>query len=399
MTDHVGIDDIALATTGLVVDLGVLAQAHSVDPDKFYVGIGQSEMSIAGEDEDVVSLAAAAVQTIADRTDISGVRTLLLATETGVDQSKAAGVFVHGVLGLPPNVRVVELKQACYAGTAALMMARSLVCSDPSEKVLVVAVDVAKYDVGSGGEPTQGAGAVAMLITADPSILRIEPKTGVHTDDVMDFWRPNHRTTALVDGKFSIEAYMRSLEGAWTDYRAHDGFAYDDFDHFCYHQPFTKMANKAHAHLVALNGGDADKAEIAELMGPTQTYNRRIGNTYTASIYVGLLSLLETVPADLAGHRVGMFSYGSGSVGEFWSGTVVPGYQLHLDPELTATVLDGRKAIDHEAYLHLHDFALPIDGTSMKIDERAARNGFRLAGVDADRRQYERFEPTSAVLG
>ena len=61
----------------------------------------------------------------------------------------------------------------------------------------------------SGGEPTQGAGAVAMVVSAEPRLLRLEHETSLFTDDVMDFWRPNYEAYPMVDGKFSNEQYIR----------------------------------------------------------------------------------------------------------------------------------------------------------------------------------------------
>ena len=87
----------------------------------------------------------------------------------------------------------------------------------------MIAADVAKYDLDSAAEATQGAGAVAMLVSADPALVEIEPATGVFTADVDDFWRPNDRSTAVVDGKLSIVAYLDALVGAFDDYRAHGG--------------------------------------------------------------------------------------------------------------------------------------------------------------------------------
>ena len=69
----------------------------------------------------------------------------------------------------------------------------------------------------SAGEPTQGAGAVAMLVAANPRLVELDAVSGLHTFDVDDFWRPNDRTTALVDGHLSTSAYLDSLEGAWRD--------------------------------------------------------------------------------------------------------------------------------------------------------------------------------------
>lgn len=387
----VGIEDIAFSTAGSVIDLSVIADAHGVPHDKFYVGIGQNQMSVAGPDEDPVTLAAAAVDEIKQRNDLTAVRTLLLATESGVDQSKSAGVFVHGLVGLHPNVRVLELKQACYSATGALMLARSLVTSDPSEKVLVVATDIAKYDIGSSGEPTQGAGAVAMLISTTPRILALDRPTGVYTDDVMDFWRPNHRKTALVDGKFSIEAYLRALSESWEDYSARGGRPYSELTTVCFHQPFTKMANKAHRHLAEINSSRQTGEEIATLLDPTQIYNRRIGNTYTASMYFSLISLLENSEKDLDGAHVGFFSYGSGSVGEFWSATIQPGYRNYISRENSVRKLDCRTEVGYLEYLDFHQHGLPENGSSAEVERKTSSGGFRLSGIDSDRRRYENF--------
>ena len=59
-------------------------------------------------------------------------------------------------------------------------------------------------------------------------------------------------------------------------------------------------------------------------------YNRYVGNIYTGSLYLSLISLLENRTLT-PGQTIGLFSYGSGSVGEFFSATVVEGFEQHLD--------------------------------------------------------------------
>ena len=41
-----------------------------------------------------------------------------------------------------------------------------------------------RYGIQSGGEPTQGAGAVAMLISNNPSILELNDDAVAYTEDV-----------------------------------------------------------------------------------------------------------------------------------------------------------------------------------------------------------------------
>ncbi|GAB0106181.1 hydroxymethylglutaryl-CoA synthase [Nocardia sp. JMUB6875] len=380
----VGIHDLTFATTHYALELATLAQHRGIDPDKYLIGLGQEAMSIPAPDEDIVTMAASAAAPILERHGTTHPRTILFATETGVDQSKAAGLYLHPLLDLPRNIRVVELKQACYAGTAALQLAAALVTRNPTEQVLVIASDIAKYDLDSPGEPTQGAAAAAMLITANPAILRLDPPSGLYSTDIMDFWRPNYRTTALVDGKLSITAYLNSVTGAWTDYQRHGGLPLTDFTAFCYHQPFTKMAYKAHRHLLDHEGAQSNSDAIEADIGATTHYNRMIGNSYTASLYLALASLLDHTD-DLTDRPVGLLSYGSGNVAEFFAGTVIQGYREHLRTAAHKDSITRRKPIDYEHYRAVHETQL---GENNRLTEDTA-DPFRLAAVDEHKRIYE----------
>lgn len=381
----VGIHDIAFATGAYRIDLAQLAERHGVEANKYYIGLGQSEMSVLAADEDIVTIAATAAKRILDRGDSRPIRTLIFATESGIDQSKAAGVYVHRLLGLAPDVRVVELKQACYSATAALQFATALVARSPHEAVLVIASDVARYEIDSNAEATQGVAAVAMLVTADPAVLTIEPESGIFTEDVMDFWRPNNRTTAIVDGKLSIDAYISATTGAWADLAQRGGPAYESIERFCYHQPFTKMAIKAHRKLAAsVAGFDNDQAD-AQLAG-TFDYNRYIGNSYTASIYLALAALLDT-DDDLSGKRIGFLSYGSGAVSEFFTGIVQPGYRDSSRAAENRALLADRTPIADERYLDLVRFEASDPSNYTTAHETTGP--FRFGGVDGDKRVYE----------
>jgi hydroxymethylglutaryl-CoA synthase len=397
---QLGIDDLAFATADRYLDLANLAPVHGVEVAKYTVGLGQDRMSVCAPDEDVVTLAAAAALPLVEDLDedgIASIRTVLLATESGIDQSKSAGVYVHRLLGLSPAARVVELKQACYAGTSALQMALALVARNPEQKVLVICSDVARYDVGSSGEPTQGCGAVAMLVTADPRLVAVEPLSGLHTSDVMDFWRPNYRTTAVVDGRLSIRAYTDSLSGAWQDLQAQGGPAFGDIDAFVYHQPFTKMATKAHAHLTRIAGAPRDAEVMDAQIADTLRYNREIGNSYTASMYIGLASLLDHATEDLSGSRIGFFSYGSGAVGEMFTGVVQPGYREHLRAAAHRRLLDERVEVTHAQYLEIVAPVNPVDGGDHTIAP-TTRNPFRLIAITGHQRVYERSAAADAAV-
>lgn len=383
----VGIHDLAFATTEYVLTHATLAARTGADVAKYHQGIGQTAMSVPAADEDVVTMAATAAAAIVARHGSDRIRTVVFATETGIDQAKAAGIYVHSLLGLPSAARVVELKQACYAGTAALQFAIGLVHRDPAQQVLVIAADTSRYELGSPGESTQGAAAVAMLVGADPALVRIEDPAGLQTADIMDFWRPNYRNTALVDGQESIAAYLQAVQGAWKDYAEQGGRALTEFRAFCYHQPFTKMAYKAHRHLLRHCGLDAEAADVDRAVQPTTAYNSVIGNSYTASMYLGLAALLDSA-VDLTGRAVGFLSYGSGSVAEFFAGEVVPGYRTHLRTAQHRAAIDRRQDIDYARYRELHQLTFPADGGD-HLRPRETTGPYRLAGLSGHKRLYE----------
>ncbi|MFD3970102.1 hydroxymethylglutaryl-CoA synthase [Streptomyces cyaneofuscatus] len=383
---EVGIRDLTFRTTSLSLTHAELARHTGANIAKYHKGIGQRAMSVPATDEDIVTMAADAVAAVLQRHGTTKLRTLLFATESSIDQSKAAGVYVHSLLGLPSHVRVVELKQACYGATAALQLAAALVHSDYNQQVLVVASDIARYDLNSPGESTQGAAAAAMLVSAEPALAAIERPSGLHTQDVMDFWRPNYRTTALVDGKKSLNAYLDALEGAWTDYRKHGGRKLNDLAAVCYHQPFTRMAHKAHHRLLRLSDLPTSRADIGVMLSPTTTYNETIGNSYTASLYLALASLLDS-KTELEGQPIGLFSYGSGCVAEFLTVRIMPGYRRHLRTAQHERSISGRRSISYEEYRQHHALTTPTDGTTW-LAAQETTGPYRLEGLKDHQRIY-----------
>jgi len=236
---------------------------------------------------------------------------------------------------------------------------------------------------------THGAGAVAMVVSADPALIAFDPESGSYTENVSDFWRPNYLDEALVDGKYSINMYLRALTESWQEYRKESGRDFSDFARFCYHLPFTRMAEKAHRHLAGLAGcADLETATLDGHLQDSLRYNRVIGNTYTASLYIGLTSMLENSDADLAGQRLGFFSYGSGCMAAFFSGIVMPNYRDHLHAEHHRQMLDNRIALVYQQYELLYTHVFPENGDRYETLMHET-GGFRLVGMEDHKRLYE----------
>ena len=387
----VGIDKIAFYTSHYYLDLADLAKIRGIDPDKYFIGLGQLKMAVPPPDEDIITMAAnAGARALLDET-LDDIEMLMFATESGVDQSKAAGIYVHDLLNLPSRCRVIELKQACYSATFSLQMAIPFLRQHPDKKVLLIASDVARYGLGSVGESSQGCGAVAMLLSANPRILAFDTEYGVVTENVMDFWRPNYSDTAFVEGKYSSKLYLNMLEKSWQQYKALSGRLFADHAYYCYHTPVPKLVEKAHQQLAKFN--QVDKLKIDEIrahVGHSLEYAKNIGNSYTASLYIGLTALLDLAQEDLSDKRIGFYSYGSGCVAEFFSGVVQPGYRKMLDTQFHHDLLAKRKALNYAEYEHFYKFYLPQDGSYCKTPIYETGQ-FRLAAMHEHKRLYEKI--------
>jgi len=385
----VGIEAIHFSTSKFYVDMTALAIARGVAATKFTEGLGQLKMAVFPPDEDVVSVAANAAYKVLSKVDISEIDLLLFATESGIDQAKSAGIYVHRLLQLPARCRVMELKQACYSATLGLRLSMSYLRDNPDKKVLLIASDIAKYGLGTAGEPSQGGGAVAMVLSCNPALLAIEAESGFCTEDVMDFWRPNYLSEALVDGKYSCEMYLRSLQRTWQDYHSLTGRDFSSHAWFCLHSPVPKLSEKGYKVLRRECGmSRLSDVELSHAMQFSLSYNRQVGNCYTASLYLSLLSLLDNCPHDLAGKRLGMYSYGAGCTAEFFSCIVQENYQNNLSIDDNRQALDARHELSVSEYEAMYKQGLKTQ-LDLAINTDTTSGIYRFAGTKQHKRQYE----------
>jgi hydroxymethylglutaryl-CoA synthase len=100
--------------------------------------------------------------------------------------------------------------------------------TEPDDAVaIVISADVAKYDLGSTGEPTQGAGAVAMLVEKNPRLLEIDIAGcgSASAYRAVDFRKPlvtsngshEFRDTPIFNGKYSTTCYLDEAVQAFQE--------------------------------------------------------------------------------------------------------------------------------------------------------------------------------------
>lgn len=384
----IGIDKIGFATSQYVLKLDDLALARQTDPAKFSQGLLIEALSVTPVTEDIVTLAASAADQILTDEDKATIDMVILATESSVDQSKAAAIYVHHLMGIQPFARSFEVKEACYSATAALDYAKLHVAAKPESRVLVIASDIAKYGIDSAGESTQGAGSIAMLVTANPRILELHQDNLAQTRDIMDFWRPNYSTTPFVNGVYSTKQYLDSLETTWQAYQDKTGAQLTDFAAFCFHLPFPKLALKGLNKMMDESLPVEHTEHLLENFQASITYSKQIGNIYTGSLYLGLLSLLENGKTLQAGDRIGLFSYGSGAVSEIFSGQLVAGYEQMLMTD-RQTILDQRHRLSVAEYEELFYEEAKLDKRGNASFNTYLTSKFALTEIKDNQRLYQ----------
>ncbi|MEO2265543.1 MAG: hydroxymethylglutaryl-CoA synthase [Nitrosopumilus sp.] len=424
-----GIDDIAIYIPRLYIDASDFAKARGLDPVKLQKGLGVSQMAIVDANQDPACLAANACLKIMQKNKLSpeDIGRLYVSTESAFDESKAMNSYVIGMLeqvygqGSFEHCGGIETKFACVSGSYALYDNANWIRADEADgkAALVVVSDIAKYDLGSSGEMTQGAGSVVMLLNDKPRLLEFDPKvTATSIKDEYDFYRPFGKETPIVHGQYSNMLYMIQVRKALEAYKKKviatglikmesGDTILDHMDYINMHLPYSNMGKKALAYLVRhewrqlprwkriLQGigmeepvpkdprgtiesvlGDQEfmtkDHEFTKLFTKTQEYQEvyeaklsssliassMIGNLYTASLYLGFRSSLEfeyQKGVDLLGKRVGFGSYGSGSSAMVFSGVIQPGFEEIVKNMNLEAELGDRRRLTLDEYESLHE--------------------------------------------
>jgi hydroxymethylglutaryl-CoA synthase len=316
--------------------------------------------------EDAVTLGVNAAHPMLSEEDRRSIGLLLVGTESSVDQEKPVSSWVHHYLGLRDDCLNLEVKHACYAATGALELAKAWLASPSAKgrKALIVSTDQTTMTIGEPWEPVCGAGGAAVLLSTEPKVIEYElGHCGIYAHEVSDVIRPNMRLETG-NSETSLFAYLAAVEGAYNHYVESVGQPIDFDTYFqrnIYHTPFGGITFRAHRTLLTqyarISSKDA-RAHYARKTLPALRYNKRMGATYGASTFIGLIGLLDSDPEVKAGDRLGIFAYGSGSCAQFYSARLLPeAREVAAKVQLQAQ-LDARRALtvaEYETIEHERD--------------------------------------------
>jgi hydroxymethylglutaryl-CoA synthase len=258
--------------------------------------VGRS-FRVRGPNQSVYTMAANAVMRLIEQYDIDPARVkfLGLGTESSTDNSAGAiivkgmvdrALLAQGKAAIARSCEVPEFKHACLGGVYGMKNAiRHLALDGKGGQAIVVCADIAEYARGSSGEPTQGAGAVAMLLEENPKLVEVDLIQSGSASDyrIMDFRKPMLRFCGqdrseshqvqdfpVFNGKYSTTCYIDETLHALNDMYQKRGLNASDYlrslKTVFMHRPYRRMPETglAVAYLYALGiGNTEDRAELA----------------------------------------------------------------------------------------------------------------------------------------
>lgn len=356
---RVGIEYLNFYGGSAYIDVKELFDARGLDAARFD-NLMLYRKSVGMPWEDTVSNAVNAAKPIIDalsQDELNRIELVLTASESGLDFGKSMSTYIHDLLGLNRDCRLYEIKQACFGGTAALESASTFVASQmsPGAKALVLATDVV-YSTARGTyvEPSQGVGAIAMLVGDQPEVLDLDFQAyGSQGYEVMDTCRPlaNLETG---DADLSLLSYLDCLDKSYANYAAKvqgADFA-STFDYLAFHTPFAGMVKGGHRKMMrdlySMKTRDID-ADFNVRVAPSLRACGEVGNVYSATLYLALSSLLSHAEVNEP-KRVGLFSYGSGCSSKFFSGVVTPTSRQRVREMRVQERLDDRYRLSMAEY-------------------------------------------------
>lgn len=404
----VGIEKVNIYGSSLCLSQVELANARGRDPERVLADFHINTRSLNPPYEDTVTMGANAALPMLTPEDIESIGMLIVGTEGSVDFGKPISTNIHEALGLGPNVRNYETKHACYSGVAALDTAVNWISSgnNHGKKALVVAADFSRKHFLKDHEFVLGGSAAAILVSDTPKVVEYETlKKGTWTTNAYDTFRPTAKAE-VGNNEVSLYSYQDAVIGAWENYVANTGESIDFDKYFkanVYHMPFPGMALVGHRAICKLNGLSKKSEIIAHFdvkTLPTLHYAKRVGSTYGASNFVGLCGALKTMDLK-AGDRIGFFSYGSGCIGEYYSGLVLPEAKAWIEKMAIDAAFDARKSVSvpeyerienlRESYIENPDFTPDFSVADNWFDKHYKGSGkLVLTGVENYYRKYER---------
>jgi len=303
------------------------------------------EKSVAGLDEDVITMSIEAARNALARAGIDpcDLRAVWVGSESHPYAVKPSGTVVAEAIGASHDIQSGDWEFACKAGSEAMVAATALVGSGMGKYALAIGMDTAQGKPGDALEYTASCGGAAYVIgPAQECLAEIEASYS-YVSDTPDFWRRPEQKYPEHGQRFTGEpAYFKHIEAAGRTLLQEMGRSASDYAYAVFHQPNPKFPLKAGGDL-----GFTPEQIKPGLLAPV------IGNTYAGAALIGLTAVLDQAKA---GDKILMVSYGSGAGSDAFSLVVTDKLEQRrtLAPS-TQDYINRRTQIDYAEYTRYRD--------------------------------------------
>lgn len=289
-----------------------IGRVWGLDGAGYGKGLMIEQKSVAGPDEDVITISVEAARSALRRAKISPqkIGAIYVGSESHPYTVKPSGTVVAEAIEATPNLMCADYEFACKAGTAGIQTCMGLVKSEMIEYGMAIGADTSQGAPGDALEFSASAGGAAMLIGSKDVIARIDA-TLSYTTDTPDFWRREGQMYPTHGGRFTGEpAYFEHINSCAKMLFQRCGTKPSDYKYAVFHQPNGKFPQRAAKQL-----GFTTEQITTGLLAP------QIGNTYSGAVPLGLSAILdEASPGD----RIFAIAYGSGAGSDGFDITVTP---------------------------------------------------------------------------
>lgn len=278
-----------------------IARVWGEDGEAMKNGLMIFSKSVPYPDEDVITISVEAARNALARGGVNPeeIGAVYVGSESHPYAVKPSGTIVAEAIGASHFITVADYEFACKAGTAAVQTSMGLVSSGMVKYALAVGADTSQGAPGDALEYSASAGGAAFIIGRDSVIATIN-RTFSFTSDTPDFWRREGQPYPSHGGRFTGEpAYFRHVSTCAKELMKIQGTGPSDYDFAVFHQPNGKFPTRVAQQL----GFEKKQCET----GLTTPF---IGNTYSASMMIGLAAILDVAKP---GQRILGVAFGSGA--------------------------------------------------------------------------------------
>jgi len=334
----IGIQSYGFYLPHYYIRTATISRVWGKDGDSIKKNLKTGEKTVASYDEDSLTMAFASSSMALERLsedERKKIKYLFFGSESPTYAVNPSATILAEWLGIKNEYFASDLQFACKASTGALILSTRLLKNNHQEKTLVVASDKATARRGDFLEYTAASASVSLLVSHQKVAVEILDNLSF-SSNTPDFWRREGVKYPSHGGRFTGKpSYFYHIEEASRRLMKKNNLQAGDFQYVVFHMPNGKFPRLV-ARKLAFTERQLKRSLVVDYLG----------NSYTASALMGLVSVLAVAKP---GDKIFFCSYGSGAGSDAFIFRVTP--YLNKIRQDFSSQLKGREEINYSLYL------------------------------------------------